>query len=263
MDLGLSGRVAIVGGASRGLGRACAERLAREGANLVIVARGEEELEAAAEAIAEETGVEVLPVVADQSRPDAARSVVDRAMERFGRIDVLVNNTGGPPPGAFVDHDDAAWRAAFDGTLMSVVRFCRAVVPIMREQRWGRIVNDTSFTVKEPAERLILSNVFRVGVVALSKTLAREVAGDGITVNCVCPGAFDTDRLRAIFREQSEASGRDFDDVRREWEARIPIGRLQRPEELADLVAFLASDRAAAITGACLPVDGGMTRGLF
>ncbi len=263
MDLGLSGRVAIVGGASRGLGRACAERLAGEGASLVIVARGGEELGATAEAIATETGVEVLPVAADQRRPDAAQSVVDRAMERFGRIDVLVNNTGGPPPGLFADHDDAAWRGAFEGILMSVVRFCRTVVPIMRRQGWGRIVNDTSFTVKEPAERLILSNVFRVGVVALSKTLAREVAGDGITVNCVCPGAFDTDRLRAIFREQSEASGRDLDDVRREWEARVPIGRLQRPEELADVVAFLASDRAAAITAACYPVDGGMTRGLF
>ena len=263
MDLGLSGRVAIVGGASRGLGRACAERLAREGANLVIVARGEGELEEAARTIAPKAGVEVLSIAADQSRPDAVGSVVDRAMEQFGRVDVLVNNTGGPPPGLFADHGDEAWLAAFDGILMSVVRFCRAVLPAMRRQGWGRIVNDTSFTVKEPAERLILSNVFRVGVVALSKTLAREVASEGITVNCVCPGAFDTDRLRAIFREQSEASGEDFASVRREWEARIPIGRLQRPEELADLVAFLASERAAAITGACLPVDGGLTRGLF
>ncbi len=263
MNLELSGRVAIVGGASRGLGRACAERLAREGANLVIVARGAERLEEAATAISEGVGVEVLPIAADQRRPEEIRTVVERAIERFGRIDVLFNNTGGPPPGPFADHDDAAWRAAFEGTLMSVVRFYRAVVPIMRGQGWGRIINDASFTVKEPAERLILSNVFRVGVVALSKTLSREVAGDGITVNCVCPGAFDTDRLRAIFREQSEASGRDPEDVRREWEGRIPIGRLQRPEELADLVAFLASERAAAITGACLPVDGGMTRGLF
>ena len=263
MHLGMTGRVAIVGGASRGLGRACAERLAREGANLVIVARRESDLEEEAKAIAEETGVDVLPVAVDQGRPDAAKSVIDRAIERFDRIDVLVNNTGGPPPGRFDDHDDSAWLTAFDGILMSVVRLCRAVLPIMRRQGWGRIVNDTSFTVKEPAGRLILSNVFRVGVVALSKTLAREVAGDGITVNCVCPGAFDTDRLRAIFREQSEASGRDLDDVRHEWEARIPIGRLQQPKELADLVAFVASDRAAAITGACLPVDGGITRGLF
>ncbi len=263
MDLGLREKVAIVGGASRGLGRACAERLAREGAHLVIVARGEDELACAATAIAAETGTEVMPVAIDQSRPEGIQTIVERAMERFGRIDILVNNTGGPPPGRFDDHDDAAWQAAFEGTLMSVVRLCRAAVPIMRTQGWGRIVNDTSFTVKEPADRLILSNVFRVGVVALSKTLAREVAADGITVNCVCPGAFDTDRLRAIFREQAAASGQDIEDVRREWKERIPIGRLQRPEELADLVAFLVSDRAAAITGACLPVDGGLTRGLF
>ena len=263
MELGLTGKVAIVGGASRGLGRACAERLAREGANLVVVARGERDLEEAAKVISAEAGVDVLPIAVDQSQPDAAQIVVERAMKRFDRIDVLVNNTGGPPPGLFADHDDAAWRAAFEGLLMSVVRFCRAVVPIMRRQGWGRIVNDTSFTVKEPTERLILSNVFRVGIVALSKTLAREVASEGITVNCVCPGAFDTDRLRAILREQAEATGRELEDVQREWEKRIPIGRLQRPEELADLVAFLSSDRAAAITGACLPVDGGMARGLF
>jgi len=263
MDLGLSGRVAVVGGASRGLGRACAERLAREGARLTVVARGREGIERAAEEIARASGVDVLPVAIDQSRSDAAETIVGETMERFGRIDVLVNNTGGPPPGGFADHDDGAWQRAFEGTLMSVIRLCRVVVPIMRKARWGRIINDTSFTVKEPAEGLILSNVFRVGVVALSKTLSREVAGDGITVNCVSPGAFDTDRLRAIFAAEADTSGRSIEEVRVAWEERFPIGRLQEPEELADLVAFLASDRAAAITGACLPVDGGVTRGLF
>ena len=263
MDLGLRGKVAIVGGASRGLGRACAERLAREGASLTIVARGADALERTASEIAGAAGVEVLPVAVDQGRAEGIEAIVERTMARFGRIDVSVNNTGGPPPGEFATHDDAAWQAAFEGTLMSVVRLCRAVVPIMRQRGWGRIINDTSVTVKQPADRLLLSNVFRVGVVALSKTLAREVAADGITVNCVCPGAFDTDRLRAIFRRQAETTGRTTDEVRDEWINRIPIGRLQRPEELADLVAFLASDRAAAITGACLPVDGGMTRGLF
>jgi len=263
MDLGLRGRVAIVGGASRGLGRACAARLAVEGANVTVVARGADALERVATEIAGAAGVEVLPVAVDQSRAEGIETVVDRTMARFGRIDVLVNNTGGPPSGLFGEHDDDAWRAAFEGTLMSVVRLCRAVVPILRQRGWGRIINDTSFTVKEPADRLILSNVFRVGVVALSKTLAREVAAEGITVNCVCPGAFDTDRLRAIHVQEAQATGRSMDEVRRAWEERIPIGRLQRPEELADLVVFLASDRAAAITGASLPVDGGMTRGLF
>lgn len=203
------------------------------------------------------------PIACDQSKADDVERLVSETVSRFGRIDVLVHNTGGPPPGGVLDHGDDAWRAAFEGILMSVVRFARAVVPIMREQRWGRIIHDTSFTVREPDDRLVLSNVFRVGVVAFSKTLSREVAADGITVNCVCPGAFDTDRLREILRRQADADGRSIDEVRGEWEARIPIGRLQRPEELADLVAFLASERASAITGACLPVDGGMTRGLF
>ncbi len=263
MDLGLDGKVAIVGGASRGLGHACAKRLAAEGVRLVIVARGAEELEVAAHEIANTTGTEVVAMAADQGRPEGIQTVVERTLARFGRVDILVNNTGGPPPGGFGDHDDAAWRAAYEETLMSVVRGCRAVLPILREQRWGRIINDTSFTVKEPAEGLVLSNAFRAAVVALSKTLSREVAGDGITVNCVCPGAFDTDRLHAVFASQAEGSGRTIEEVRAAWEGRIPIGRLQRPEELADAVAFLASDRAAAITGSCVTVDGGMTHGLF
>jgi 3-oxoacyl-[acyl-carrier protein] reductase len=263
MDLGLRGKVAVVGGASRGLGQACAKALAREGARVAICARAEEAIESAGSEIALATGAEVLPISCDQSRATDVDRLVKATIGRFGRIDVLVTNTGGPPPGLFLEHDDGAWQAAFDGLLMSVVRLCRSVIPMMRKQRWGRIINNTSFTAKEPAERLILSNVFRVGVVALSKTLSREVAGDGITVNCVCPGAFDTPRLRSLFVQEAAAEHRSIDEVRAEWEARIPIGRLQRPEELADLVAFLSSERAAAITGACLPVDGGLTRGLF
>jgi len=263
MDLGLRERVAVVGGASRGLGRACAWSLAAEGARVVLCSRDETALEATAGMVSSATGADVVPMVCDQTKAEQIEAVISETVSRFGRIDILVTNTGGPPPGGVFDHDDAAWRTAFEGTLMSVVRFCRAVVPIMRKRRWGRIIHDTSFTVKEPADGLALSNVFRVGVVAYSKTLSREVAADGITVNCVCPGAFDTDRLHEVFQRQADATGGTLEDVRRAWERRIPIGRLQKPEELADLVAFLASERASAITGACLPVDGGLTRGLF
>ena len=263
MDLGIGGRIAIVGGASRGLGRACATALAVEGACVVICSRDDAALDATAREISDGAGVEVVPIVCDQTRADDIERLVQTVRSRFGRIDVLVNNTGGPPPGAFLDHDDKAWRVAFDGLVMSVVRLCRAVIPSMRERGWGRIITNTSFTVKEPADGLILSNALRAAVVGLSKTLSREVAGDGITVNCVCPGAFDTVRLGAIFESEAAASGRTADEVRATWESRIPIGRISRPEELGALVAFLASERASSITGACLPIEGGMLRGLF
>ncbi len=263
MDLGLREKVAIVGGSSRGLGRACAEALAREGARVVICSRGKLSLAAAADEISAATGAEVVPIVCDQMQASEIDRLVSETLARFGRIDVLVNNTGGPVPGLFLDHDDNAWRAAFDGLLLSVVRLCRAVIPTMRARGWGRIVNNTSFTVKEPADRLVLSNSLRAAVVALSKTLSREVAANGITVNCVCPGAFDTERLHAIFEEQAVASGRTADEVRVEWETRIPIGRISRPDELAALVSFLASESAASITGGCFPIEGGMLRGLF
>jgi len=263
MELGLKDRVALVGGASRGLGRACARVLAAEGARVVIAARSRDALEETARAITEETGSDVLPVAADLRKLEDIDGLVGAVLDWHGRIDILVHNTGGPPPGLFLDHGDDVWQAAFDGLLLSFVRLCRRVVPIMRANGWGRIVTNTSFTVKEPAERLVLSNALRTAVAAASKTLAREVAGDGITVNCVAPGAFDTDRLRGIFAAEAEETGRPIEDVRAEWEARIPIGRVSQPEELATLVAFLASDRAASITGACLPVDGGLLRGLF
>jgi len=263
MDLGLRGRVAIVGGASRGLGRACAHALASEGAHVVLAAREEGPLRDAASAITAETGTATVAVPADLRVVDDIGTLVRTTVDRFGRIDILVHNTGGPPPGLFLEHDDPAWQAAFEGLLLSFVRLCRAAVPIMRDRGWGRIITNTSFTVREPAERLVLSNALRTAVVAASKTLAREVAADGITVNCVAPGAFETDRLRSIISAQAESTERSIDEVRAAWESRIPIGRVSQPEELAALVTFLASEQAASVTGACLPVDGGMLRGLF
>jgi len=262
MDLGLQGRTALVGGASRGLGYAIARCLAEEGCTVIVCSRDEERIRAAAERIRTETAADVFPRATDLG--DAAD--IDQLLAEvrdLGGADILVTNTGGPPPGGFETHDDNAWEDAFHGSLMSVIRLCRGVLPHMRRNRWGRILCNTSFTVKEPADNLILSNVFRVGVVALSKSLSREVAAEGITVNTICPGAFDTPRLQAVFRAQAEAEGRSEDAVRVEWEKRIPIGRVQHPDELASLVAFLASPRAAAITGTTIPVDGGMLRGLF
>jgi len=263
MGLDLMGRIALVGGASRGLGRAIAQRLAEEGADLAICARGEEELEASAAEIRSRTRRNVLAVAVDQSRTGDVERLVTQTLERFGRIDVLVSNTGGPPPGQFLAHDDAAWDAAYRGLLLSVVRLCRAVLPGMIERGWGRIVVNASFAVREPEGGLILSNSLRAAVVALAKTLSREVAADGITVNAVCPGPFETGRMRHLIAARADSTGKSTAEVEAEWVSRIPIGRLLRPLELADLVAFLVSDRASAITGTCLPIDGGLLHGLL
>lgn len=263
MDLGLSGKVVLVGGASRGLGKACALRLAKEGARVAICSRNAAAIEAAAADIRSKTAADVLAVAADQSRPQDIDRLVSRVIGTLGRIDIVVTNTGGPPPGPFLSQDDSAWEAAFQGLLMSVVRICRAVIPVMRRQGGGRIINNTSFTVKEPAERLVLSNVFRVGVVALAKTLAREVAADNIRINNVCPGSFNTQRMRDLIEKGAAAANRTIDQEKAEWLSRIPIGRMQEPEELAALVTFLASEHAGSITGATLPIDGGMLHGLF
>ncbi|MFC1719162.1 SDR family oxidoreductase [Candidatus Poribacteria bacterium] len=263
MDLGLKNKVAIVGGSSKGLGKACAVALAREGVKVTICARSESELQQTAAEIRQDCGTDVLAVVSDLAKCEDIKRLVSETMTAFGRIDILVNNTGGPPPGGFFDHDDAAWEAAFQRLLMYVVRICREVIPHMKEQGWGRIINDTSFTVKEPADRIILSNVFRVGVISIAKTLSRELAKHNITVNNVCPGTFDTERIHQILGERAETSGRTVDEVREELIQGIPLGRMQKPEELADLVVFLASEKASGITGTTIQVDGGMVKGLF
>lgn len=263
MGLGLRNKTVLVGGASRGLGLAIAERLAQEGANLVLVSRSVHDMVRVCRKLHEENGIEALAVAGDQSKLEDIDRILHKAVARFGAVDILVHNTGGPPPGLFVDHGDEAWRAAFEGLLLSVVRMCRGVLPGMQARGWGRILVNTSFTVKEPAPRLILSNVFRTGVVALAKTLSHEVATDGITVNCVCPGAFDTQRLRSIFEEQAQRDGKTPQEIEEEWVSRIPIGRVLEPKELADLVAFLVSECAGGITGASIPIEGGMLHGLF
>jgi 3-oxoacyl-[acyl-carrier protein] reductase len=263
MDLAIRGKTALVGGASRGLGRAVCEQLAREGVNLIMVARHEVPLTAEAGSLEDTYGIKAIAVPGDLSRAEDIEDMLQVARERLNGVDILVHNTGGPPPGLFVDHTDDAWTVACESLLLSVVRMCRGVMTHMKQRGWGRIILNTSFTVKEPAPRLILSNVFRTAVVALAKTLSREVAEEGITVNCVCPGAFDTARLRAIFDEQADASRRPVSEIAKEWESRVPIGRILRPQELGYLVAFLASDLAGGITGTTLPIEGGMLHGLF
>jgi len=263
LDLGLGGRVAIVTGSSQGIGKAIALGLCHEGARVSICARDEKQLNETAREIELATGGEVFAVKTDLTSKDDVRRLVVRTYERFERIDILVNNTGGPPSLTFLETSEEHWKEAVRLLLMSVVTACLEVIPHMQERKWGRIINMTSFAAKQPADRLILSNAIRAGILGLSKTLSNELAKDGILVNVVCPGWTLTKRVEELARTQAKATGRTYEEIIKGWESQIPLGRLAQPEEIADLVVFLASERASYITGAVMQADGGYIRGSF
>ena len=263
MDLGLRGRIALVAGASRGLGKATALTLAREGAMVAIAARGAAALASAAEEIRDLTGAVVLAVPADVAVATECEALVAEVQRGLGTVDMLVNNAGGPRPGLFAEMTDDDWLAAINLNLMSAIRLTRLVLPGMRAQRWGRIVNLTSLAVKQPIPNLVLSNAVRSGVVAMAKTLAGQVAAEGVTVNNICTGYMLTDRVRDLAADRAAREGRSVDEVMAETLAGIPVGRLGDPAELGALVAFLASQQAAYITGATIQIDGGAIQGLL
>jgi 3-oxoacyl-[acyl-carrier protein] reductase len=263
VDLGLSGKAALVTASSQGIGKACALELARAGADLVICARGQETLEATRGEIAGETSRKVVAVRADLNSKDDIDALLAAAVRELGKIDVLVTNAGGPPSGPFMDFDDAPWERAFTLNLMSVVRLNRAVVPLMREAGGGSIVNLTSVSVKEPLKGLVLSNAIRAAVVGLSKTLANELGPDGIRVNVVCPGFTATDRMTELIGARAKREGRPFDEVAAGYYASVPLGRFAEPADIARMVTFLASDAAKFVTGVTVQVDGGFVKGLL
>ena len=263
MDLGLDGKVALVAAASRGLGKATAMALSQERAQVAIAARGKGALDAAADEIRRATGGKVMAVRADVSVPEDMDALVRSVLIEFGHIDILVCNAGGPRPGEFTDVSDEDWLSALNLNLMSAIRLTRLVLPGMRERHWGRIINITSVSVKQPIPTLVLSNAARAGVVATAKTLAGQVAAEGITVNNVCPGYTLTDRVRNLAASTAQAEDKSVEEIMAKWEAAIPARRLGKPEELAALVAFLASERAAYITGTTIQVDGGLCQSLL
>jgi 3-oxoacyl-[acyl-carrier protein] reductase len=256
MDFGLHNRVALVCASSKGIGKAAAASLGREGARLALCARDGAALESTAVELRAQTGVDVLAVQADLGDADSIAGLVEQTLLRFGRLDVVVNNVGGPPSGRFAAHDDAAWQAAFETLLLSVVRLTRLAVPEMQKQRWGRIVTVTSTSVKQPIPNLILSNSLRAAVTGLCKTLSDELATDGITVNMVAPGRILTDRL-------AHFGGGDEQRIRQEAAVGVPMGRVGEPRDVGDTIAYLCSEQAGYITGATVQVDGGLTRGLM
>ena len=263
MDLGLREKVALVAASSQGLGFAVAREIANEGASIVICSRRADAIRSAADSIRSETGANVLSVAADVSDIADIDRVVAAGIERFGKIDILVTNSGGPPAGPFDSLTSESWDNASKILLNSVIELTKAVLPGMRERRWGRILNVTSIASKQPVDNLMLSNSLRAAVTGFAKTLANEVAADGITVNNILPGYTLTERLDELITFLAEKDGVPADDVRARWESEIPMGRLGDPKEFAALAAFLVSERASYITGSSIAVDGGWIKSLF
>lgn len=263
MDLGLRGKTAMVAAASRGLGFAVARQLALEGANLSIISRDPAAIESAAERIRGETDSAVLALALDVRSAEGIERWRDATVERFGGVDALFINSGGPPPGAFLDFDDAAWQDGFNLLVLSAVRMCRAVIPVMRARGGGAILMSTSSSVKEPIQGLTLSTVLRASVSALAKTLAQEHARDGIRVNQLIPGTIATDRIIQLASHRAAALGISLEEQRRQAEASIPLGRYGEPDEYGRAGAFLLSAAASYITGATLQVDGGVIHSIL
>jgi len=263
VDLGIAGRVAAVAAASSGLGRAAARALAAEGVSVALCGRGEQRVREAAGAIADETGASTHAVVADVADPEQCRRFVDEAARVFGRLDILVTNTGGPRPGGVFEVGEQDWSDAWRSTLMNVFALARAAVPHMRERGWGRIVNVASLSARQPIPGLVLSNAFRPAIVGLAKTLANELGRDGILVNNVCPGFTRTERLSELAGVRARAGGTTPEAVLASMAESVPLGRVAEPAEFAAVVAFLCSERSSYVTGATIPIDGGAARGLL
>ena len=260
MELGISGKTALVGGGSKGLGFACAKALALEGVNVVICSRTRKNLIKAKEKIESLGKGKVVIIQGDLKKTEDVDRWINTCIDKFGRVDILINNQGGPPPGTFEDTDEEAFDDAYKLVFKHVLHSMKRVIPIMKKQKWGRIINIVSITVKEPLPDIILSNTMRASVVALAKTLSKEVAQYGITVNNIAPGPFETERLKSLWRKTAEKEGITFSQVKKRYISQIPVGKTGNPDELGALAAFLCSNKASYITGTTILIDGGTSR---
>jgi 3-oxoacyl-[acyl-carrier protein] reductase len=263
MDFGLKGRVALVAAASRGIGYASALELAREGAHVFLCSRDEQRASDAAKKIHDQTGAMVAGIAADVTKQGDAEAFVQLATERAGRVDICVTNAGGPPARTFAETDLDLFRQAFEQNALSAIRLAKLVLPGMLAQKWGRIINITSVSSKQPIDGLLLSNTVRAGLTGWAKTVSNEVAAAGVTVNNVAPGYTLTERQAELATVRAQAMGKSQQEIIETWAQQAPIGRMASAEEIAAAVAFLASERASYITGVTLQVDGGWVRSLL
>jgi len=263
MDLGLKEKVALVTGASRGLGAAAALQLAQEGAQVAINGRDGARLEATVRRIAEASGSRVIALPGDVSDPGVPSRLVEETVKQLGSLDILVTNSGGPPPGRFEEFDDSAWQSAVNLLLMSAVRLIRAALPHLRRSSAASVLTITSFSIKQPIPNLVLSNSIRAAVAGLTKTLALELGGDGIRFNSILPAWTETERVTELLADQAQRAGTTVEEEIQKMAATSPLGRMGRPEEFARVATFLCSPAASFLTGVMLTVDGGMYKGTY
>ncbi len=263
MDLGIKNRVAIVAAASRGIGFACARELAREGARVFLCSRDAKHASDAAKKIHEETGTDVAGIACDVTNEADVQAFINLAIDRAGQIDICVTNAGGPPAKTFAEANLNLFRQAFEQNALSAIRFAKLVLPGMLERKWGRIINITSVSVKQPIDGLLLSNTVRAGLTGWAKTVSNEVAAEGVTVNNVAPGYTLTERQDELAEVRGKGAGKSKQEVIELWALQAPMRRMAQPEEIAAAVAFLASERASYITGVTLAVDGGWVKSLL
>ena len=263
MDLGLRNKIALVAASSQGLGKAVAESLSGEGAAVVLCARDKKNLAAAAKEISAKTGGEVAAIPCDVSKPREIDKLVNAVVKKFGSLHILVNNAGGPPVESFDRLSDEQWSKGVQLTMMSAIRLTRAVIPFMQKQHWGRIITINSIAGKQPIQELVISSTLRPGLIGLHKVLATQYAKDGILINTVCPGFVMTKRQEEISKVRSAKANITVEEYMKQQAKEIPLGRYGTPQEIADVVAFLASSRAGFLTGATISVDGGMMKGLL
>lgn len=259
MNLGLKDKVAIVTGSSKGMGLAITQAYIKEGVKVMMVARNEKVLQTLTDDFRKEGGI-VDFISGDVADPDLAKRAVNKTKELWGKVDILINNSGGPPMGGFLEHNEAVWETVIQTSLVSVIRFCQAVAPLMIENKWGRIISITSTAAKEPAPVMVLSSTVRAGVGAFTKAISTELAPFNITVNVICPGGVLTERLVSLILARAERENRNYEELLTESQMSIPAKRFADPSEIADTILFLTSEKGGYITGVSLAIDGGLLK---